>query len=387
MELTPNFTKRENMKDRYLKSAINEFLKKRMVFLGGPRQVGKTTLCLSFLNDTSVRNPCYLNWDDIASRSLLRQGKLPSDPLLVIDEIHKYKLWRGLIKGFYDKNKEHQNYLITGSARLDFYRKGGDSLLGRYRYLRLHPFSVNEASITTAKDLEILLKFGGFPEPFIEQSEKNHRLWCKERLYRIVNDDISDLENLKDYSRLETLAESLNPRIGSILSLKSLEEDLQVSQKTVAHWVDILERVYYLFRIYPFGSEKIKSLKKAPKTYLWDWSEVENPGSRFENLVASQLLKYCHFLEDSEGHKMELRYLRDTHQREVDFVVIKNKKPLFAVECKSGEKEISKSLLYFKERLTIPQFYQVHLGSEDYRSKDGVRVLPFIQFCKELQLP
>ncbi|MBK7959875.1 MAG: ATP-binding protein [Bdellovibrionales bacterium] len=358
-----------------------------MVFLGGPRQVGKTTLCLSFLSPPHPRNPAYLNWDSIPSRTLLRQGKLPTDPILVLDEIHKFKLWRSLIKGFYDVNKGHQDYLVTGSARLDHYRKGGDSLLGRYRYLRLHPFSVNELQIQNNADLESLSVLGGFPEPFFSQSKKDHKLWCAERIYRIVNDDIADLENLKDYSRLELLAEVLTERVGSLFSAKSLEEDLQVSQKTVLHWVEILQRVYYLYRIYPFGGPKIRALKKAPKIYLWDWSEVQNPGSRFENMVAGHLLKYCHFLEDTEGEKMELRYLRDTDHREVDFVVLKNKKPLFAVECKTGDRQIAKSISYFKERTSIPKFFQVHQGSADYLSKEGVRVLPFFKFCNELGLP
>ena len=258
---------------------------------------------------------------------------------------------------------------------------------GRYRYLRLHPFSVGEAKLTTLGDVKSLMKFGGFPEPFLAQSERDQRLWCKERLYRIVNDDIGQIESLKDYSRLEVLAEALNSRVGSLLSLKSLEEDLQVSQKTVAHWVEILERIYYVFRIYPFGAPKIRALKKTAKAYLWDWGEVEAEGARFENMVASHLLKFCHYLEDTEGEKMELRYLRDTDQREVDFVVVKNKKPLFAVECKTGEKNVSKSILYFKSRTSIPVFYQVHMGSTDYLSADGVRVLPFHLFCKELDLP
>lgn len=375
------------IKTRYLRGTIEEFLRKKMVFLGGPRQVGKTTLCLSFLEPPDVRNPAYLNWDEVGTRSLLRQGKLPTDRILVLDEIHKYKLWRGLIKGFYDANKGYQDYLVTGSARLDHYRKGGDSLLGRYRYLRLHPFSVSELKIQNSANLESLLRFGGFPEPFFAQSTRDHKLWCAERIYRVVNDDISDLENLKDYSRLELLAEILKERVGSLFSAKSLEEDLQVSQKTVIHWVEILERVYYLYRIYPFGAPKIRALKKTPKIFLWDWSEVENPGARFENLVAGHLLKYCHFLEDTEGEKMELRYLRDTDHREVDFVVLKNKKPIFAVECKTGDRQVSKSILYFKERTNVPQFFQVHLGASDYLSKEGVRVIPFVKFCNELKLP
>ncbi len=374
------------MIERYLTQTVEEFLKKKMVFLGGPRQVGKTTLCLSFLKDADVHHPAYLNWDDAQSRALLRKGQIPADPLIVIDEIHKFKLWRQLIKGLYDKNKGHQNYLITGSARLDHYRRGGDSLMGRYRYLRLHPLSVGELKIKTSSDLENLLVLGGFPEPFYSQSLKERKLWARERLYRIINDDISDLENLKDFSRLELLADTLESRVGSLLSIKSFEEDLSASQKTIASWIDILDRVYFSFRISPFGAPKIRAIKKAQKLYLWDWSEVENTGSRFENLVACHLLKYCHFLEDTEGDKMELRYLRDTEEREVDFVVLKNKFPLFAVECKSGEKQVSKSIRYFQTRVKIPKFYQVHLGKSDYVS-ENVRVLPFTKFCHELSLP
>lgn len=371
---------------RYLKPVIEEFLRKKMVFLGGPRQVGKTTLCLEFLKNSDVRDPAYLNWDDVGSRSLLRQGTLPDAPLVVIDEIHKYKLWRQLIKGFYDKNKGHQNYLVTGSARLDHYRRGGDSLLGRYRYLRLHPLSVNELNIKSSADLKNLLELGGFPEPFFSQSMKERKLWSKERLYRVVNDDIADLENLKDYSKVELLAETLEGRVGSLLSIRSFEEDLSASQKTISSWIDVLDRVYFSFRISPYGPPKIRAVKKAQKLYLWDWSEVASGGAQFENLVACQLLKYCHFLEDTEGEKMELRFLRDIDGREIDFVVMKNKEPIFAVECKTGERQVSKAIHYYKERTKIQKFYQVHLGTADFIS-EGVRVLPFIKFCKELELP
>lgn len=371
---------------RYLQPIIEEFLEKKMVFLGGPRQVGKTTLCLSFLENADVRNPAYLSWDDAQSRSLLRQGQLPNDPLVVIDEIHKYKLWRQLIKGLYDKNKGYQNYLVTGSARLDHYRRGGDSLLGRYRYLRLHPLSVNELKLKNSDDIKNLMELGGFPEPFFSQSMKERKLWSRERLYRVVNDDVADLENLKDFSRIELLAETLESRVGSLLSVRSFEEDLSASQKTIASWIDILDRVYFSFRISPYGPPKIRAVKKAQKLYLWDWGDVTSSGGRFENLVACQLLKYCQFLEDTEGEKMELRFLRDIDGREIDFVVIKNKEPIFAVECKTGERQVSKAIHYYKERTKIQKFYQVHLGTADFLS-DGVRVLPFFKFCQELHLP
>ncbi|HMP49799.1 MAG TPA: ATP-binding protein [Oligoflexia bacterium] len=375
-------------KKRYLSPYIESALAKKMVFIGGPRQVGKTTLSLGFLKPSTVKNPQYLNWDNPSHKSLILKNQIPLErEVVVLDEVHKYRNWRNLIKGIYDTCHEDHKIIVTGSARLDYFRKGGDSLLGRYRYFRLHPFSLGEVSRKIGKEeLELLLKFGGFPEPFINQNESEHRIWQKDRIQKIVYEDLRDLENVKDISLLSLLAEILPSKVGAPLSLKSLEEDLGVSQPTIDRWVKILNVLYYCFTISPFGAPKIRAVKKLQKVYMWDWSQVEEAGFRFENLVASHLLKYCHFIEDTEGHSMELRYLRDTDGREIDFVVLKNKKPLFAVECKTGEKELSKHIEYFRERTSIPEFYQVHMKSRDYGSAARGRVLPFTRFVEELGL-
>ncbi len=368
---------------RYLKNEINQILPRKMVFVGGPRQVGKTTLSLSFLIPSSVKNKNYLNWDNPHDQKLILKNEISLDSkICIFDEIHKYKKWRNLIKGLYDKNHEDHQFIVTGSARLDHFRKGGDSLLGRYRYFRLHPFTISELSASKS-DIEALLKFGGFPEPFFLQSEKNHKLWLNERSYRLVRDDIKDLTSIKETSLIALLMELLPDRVGSLLSLNSLSEDIQVSQPSINRWITELEHLYYCYRISPYGSNKIRAIKKIQKLYLWDWSEIREIGPRFENMVASHLLKMCHYLEDTEGDKYELRYLRDTDHHEVDFVVIKNKKPLFAVECKTGETSISKSINYFKEKLDIPEYYQVHLGTKDYGNPKNGRVLPLKTFCQE----
>jgi predicted AAA+ superfamily ATPase len=373
-------------KERYLFDTVEEFVRKKMVFIGGPRQVGKTTLAIQFLDPPRQDNPAYMNWDDFSARAKLKAGELPFSPLVVLDEIHKHRKWRGLIKGFYDTKGQKQKFIVTGSARLDHYRFGGDSLLGRYRYLRLHPFSVAELGIKSKSDLSTLLKFGGFPEPFFAANERDWKLWAKERIYRLVQDDIRGLENLKEYSSIELLADALPDRVGSPLSVRSVSEDLEVSPKTVESWIGILERVYFCFRIMPYGAPKIRAVKKEKKLYLWDWSMVTNEGARFENLVASHLLKFCHFREDTEGEKMELRFIRDTDKREIDFVVLRDKKPLFAVECKTGEKQLSSHINYFRERTGIKLFYQVHMGSKDYEPGPGIRVLPFTRFSEEIGL-
>ena len=372
---------------RYLTNHVKESLKKKMVFLGGPRQVGKTTLSLQFLNPPSIENPAYLSWDRNTDRIQILKDQFPlqNNKTLVLDELHKYSKWRNLIKGLYDKYHTKNQFIITGSARLDYFRKGGDSLLGRYRYFRLHPFSLMEMNKNPNKnDLEVLLKFGGFPEPLFSQKENEHRIWQNDRMIKVASEDIRDLENIKDISSMLLLAEILPSRVGSPLSLKSISEDLQVSKPTVDRWIEILSTLYYCYSLAPFGSPKIRAVKKLKKLYLWDWSQVEEPGYRFENLVASHLLKYCHFITDTQGYPMEIRYLRDTDGREIDFVVLKNKKPIFAVECKTGEKTLSPHISYFRTRTQIPEFFQVHLGTKDFGSNVTGRVLPFFKFCKEM---
>ena len=374
---------------RYLQSDVAEGLKSKMVFVGGPRQVGKTTFALGFLGrDVDATHPAYMNWDHPGVRPRLRRAELPAgEALLLLDEIHKYSRWRNLLKGIYDTEKSRRRIIVTGSARLDYYRKGGDSLAGRYRYFRLHPFSLRELSRRPSRsDLEALLKFGGFPEPLFAQSETGHRIWHRDRISRVVREDLRDLEHVREISLIEHLTEMLPSKVGSPLSVAGLREDLQIDHKTAERWLQILENLYVCFRIAPYGSPRVRAVKKSAKLYLWDWSSVEAVGPRFENMVASQLLKYCHWVEDTQGYAMELRYLRDTDKREVDFVVLKNRKPVFAVECKSGDKAIGPALRYFAERTPIPRFYQTHLGERHY-STGKVTVVPYIRLCEELGLP
>jgi predicted AAA+ superfamily ATPase len=360
-----------------------------MVFVGGPRQVGKTTLALQLLGKHATpKYPAYLNWDDPHTRPRLRRAELPpNEPLLVLDEIHKFARWRGLVKGIYDVEKQHRRIVVTGSARLDHYRKGGDSLVGRYRYFRLHPLSLRELGAKASQvELEALLRFGGFPEPFLAGDTREHRLWQRDRLSRVVREDLRDLERVRDVSLVEHLVDLLPSRVGSPLSVNNLSGDLEVDHKTVASWLQMLDNLYVSVRVAPFGSPRVRAIKKAQKLYLWDWSAVEDEGARFENLVASQLLKYCHHREDTEGVRMELRYLRDTDGREVDFVVLCDRKPELAVECKLSERNASPALAYFAERTNIPRFYQVHLG-DAHHERGRVTVVPFVRWCRDLRLP
>lgn len=320
--------------------------------------------------------------------------------LLIFDEIHKYRQWKGLIKGEYDKLKNRFKFLVTGSARLDLYRKGGDSLQGRYHYYRLHPFTLAEIEgIPYNQSIlgELLLKqdfhqdalntldsFGGFPEPVIMQSKRQLRRWHNEKLERMFREDILDVQSIRVVGNMKLLSDILPSKVGSLLSLNAIREDLEVSHRAVTHWMAILEAFYYHFRIYPYTTTKIRALKKEPKLYLWDWSEVEDEAARFENLIASHLLKFVHFIVDHEGYKAELCYLRDVNKREVDFLVTIDNKPWFAVEVKLNDTALSPCLLYFRDRLAIPYVYQVVKKDKTDTLEKGVRIISAGKFLAGL---
>jgi predicted AAA+ superfamily ATPase len=389
------------IQNRYLEKKIISDLSQKMVFIGGPRQVGKTTLAKK-IGKSAYQNFSYMNWDNVDDRKKIIKSMLDSDAQMIIfDEIHKYRNWKNYVKGQFDKYKEKFDILVTGSARLDLYKKGGDSLLGRYYYFRLHPFSMAEAleknnSIVPFQKIlfssepkmsEIfkqLFEFGGFPEPFIHKNKELLRRWHNQRTEKIVKEDIRDIESIRDLSTLQTLAALLPEKVGSQFSLNSLREDLLISHKTISHWMDVLERFYYHFRISAYWAKSIKSLRKEKKMYLWDWSEVPSASARLENIVASHLLKLCHFLYDAKGHKAELHYLRDRDGHEVDFLIAVDKKPWLAVEVKNSDQKISKNIRYFSKKIQIPFKYQlVQTENVDF-IQDDIRVMSVDKFLSAL---
>jgi predicted AAA+ superfamily ATPase len=379
------------LKNRYLTGPTVEDLREKMVFIGGARQVGKKTFAVEIVAK-KFQNSAYYNWDSRSDRKSIMRSDWPGEAeLIILDEVHKYKKWKTLIKGEYDKLKHKYKFLITGSSRLDVYRRGGDSLQGRYHYYRLHPFTLAELVDKKNKielfqefplgakfyksEFDALYKFGGFPEPLLKESSRFLRRWHNEKIERLFREDITDTEQIRDLGSMQLLSDLLPDRVGSLLSINSIREDLEVSHRAVSSWLNILEAFYYNFRIFPFARKTVRSIKKEPKLYLWDWSEIENPAARFENLIASHLLKFCHFLNDYEGYKAELHFLRNVDKKEVDFIVTIDKKPWFAVEAKLSGTEISKCLHYFGERLKIPHVYQVVKESGVNRYKNEVHLV------------
>lgn len=366
---------------RYLRPQVLQDLTKKMVFVSGPRQVGKTTLALSLPRARAG----YLNWDVAADRQRILQRELPVGPLWILDEIHKFRGWRNWLKGVYDGRPKGQKILVTGSARLDFYRYSGDSLQGRYHLLRLHPLSVAELDLTEASAFRDLLLLGGFPEPFFAGSQVEARRWSREYRNLLIREELTSLERVDDLGRLELLMLRLPELVGSLLSVNALREDLEVSHKTTERWIEILERLYAVFRLAPLGAPRIRAIRKARKHYHFDWSLVENLPARFENLVASHLLKWVHHTQDTEGRDLELRYFRDTDGREVDFVVVDKRSPTLLVECKSSDTAVDPALRYLKARFPGAAAWQIAAeGKKDYQTPEGIRVAPAVTFLRTL---
>lgn len=366
---------------RYIAAALRADLARKMVFVAGPRQVGKTTLALSLPGGRAA----YLNWDTAAHRDRILRAQLPAGPLWIFDEIHKYRRWRNYLKGLYDSRKRGQKILVTGSGRLDLYRFGGDSLQGRYHMLRLHPLSVAELGMTSTAQLLDLLRLGGFPEPFFGGSETQARRWTREYRTLLVREEVVALERIQDLGQLEMLMLRLPELVGSPLSVNALREDLQVSHKTVVNWIGALERLYAVFRLTPFGAPRIRAVKKEQKHYHLDWTVVPDDGARFENLVACHLLKWVHFEQDVNGRDLDLRYFRDVDGREVDFVVVEGRHPILFVECKWNDVAVDRGIHYLNARFPEADAWQISaIGDKDYQTAEGVRVAPAVRLLGTL---
>ena len=371
---------------RYLEEFIKRDLEKKMFLVSGPRQVGKTTLSRQLFGSYA-----YLNFDSGPDREMIRRLEWDRKAKLVIfDELHKMKNWKSWLKGVYDTEGIPPAILVTGSARLDLYRRGGDSMAGRFFSYRLHPLSVREIGDYLHEKPEDavhqLLRLGGFPEPYLGKDEEAARRWRRTHIDTIIRQDILDLERIRDLKSVEILIDLLRTRVGTPISMNSLADDLQVSPHTVGHWLRILEQLCVVFPIRPYHRNIARSLLKAPKYYFYDIGDVkEDLGARLENLVATALLRELHLIEDTAGRRTALHYLRDKERREVDFLALIDGRPVLMAEVKAGDDSFERSLFHFRRYFPTIRAVQAVLGLKRRKSSEGVEMTAVHEFLDELE--
>jgi len=374
---------------RYLEKYILEDLKEKIVLLTGPRQTGKTTLSKMLLTGFD-----YFNYDNAEDRlSLLEKSWDRSKELIIFDELHKLKNWKSWLKGIYDKEGVPPALLVAGSAKLDVYKKVGDSLAGRFFQFRLHPLDLKEINnILKPKDLQAeldkLLNTGGFPEPFLKSSSRFYNRWKKSHLDIILKQDLIDLENVQHITSVETLIQLLKKQVGSPVSYSSLARDLQCSDKTIKRWLTILENMYVIFRVTPFHKNIARSILKSPKFYFYDTGQVVgDPGAKLENLVACALLKEINYLADCYGEDRHLYYLKNKDHREVDFCITSNENPALMVEVKWRNENASPNFKIFKK--AFPGVKMIQLVKELKKEKtfpDGIEIRSAHKWLSQLSL-
>ncbi len=384
---------------------------RQMLFLMGPRQVGKTTTA------RQSAESIYLNWDNSDDRMRILAGPTAivealgldrlreEPPVCILDELHKFGRWKSLLKGLFDSYGDQARFIVTGSARLDVFKAGGDSLMGRYFGYRMHPLSVAELLVLNARGdaaslihppaaldadaFASLLRFGGYPEPFLRADMRFWWRWSGTRTQQLFKEDLRDLTQVRELGQVETLAELIRQQCGQLTSYSSLSRAISASVDSVKRWVKTLESLYFCYALRPWHINVARSLRKEPKYYLWDWSQAPDEGARAENFVASALLKAVHLWTDCGEGDFGLFFLRDKEQHEVDFVVVRDGKPWFLVEVKrSGSAALSPELQRFQRQTGAKHAFQVALDlpyvERDCFAHDRPIIVPAQTFLSQL---
>lgn len=369
---------------RLIQEHIQQDLDEKIVLLAGPRQVGKTTLSrqLPFKHT-------YLNFDASADRRIIMSEQWDRDAELVIfDELHKMKNWKRWLKGIYDTEGVRPRLMVTGSARMDTYRKSGDSLAGRHFLYRLHPFSLTEVQpdIENEDGFERLMEHGGFPEPFLRKNARFSKRWRKSHLDVILREDLLDLEKVRDIKSIEIMIDLLRHRVGATTSYSSLARDLQVAVPTVKHWLQILENLYVIFPVRPWHRNVARSLLKESKYFFYDTGAVANRDGLLENAVACHLQQALHFHEDTTGSHVKLCFMRDKDGREVDFLTVVDDEPRHLIEVKQSDTKFSKNLFHFQTFAPNAEAFQLVNTLEKNRSSKGARMRKPAQFLSQMKL-
>jgi predicted AAA+ superfamily ATPase len=399
----------------YLKIWETLAAEKSMVFLAGPRQSGKTTLAKIIAD--GFTNSLYCNWDIPEHRARLLENSAfftslfrrdASRPLVVFDEIHKYRDWKNYLKGVYDQFSGDYQFLVTGSGRLDLFQKGGDSLAGRYLLFHLWPFTAAELggdnrtledflhdplqiSLEQAEEAlaiwEGLETLSGFPEPFLSSRVASYRRWTTGYSQRLIREDIRELTDIRSVTDMETLYHLLPSKVGSPLSVPSLANDLRVTYNTMQNWLAVFERFFLTFSLSTWTERIARAIHKERKVYLFDTPRIKDPATRFENMVAIELWRAVNCWNAMGYGFFTLHFIRNKARQEVDFLIANEREPFLLIECKLADDQPTKALLGMQQSLRVPAI-QLTRSAPGYRTcRNGdlsVLVAPAAPWCRSL---
>lgn len=364
---------------------IKKDLERKMVFIIGPRQVGKTWLAKEIVKD--YNNSVYLNYDRFEDRQIIKKEQwLQNTKLLALDELHKMPNWKNYLKGVFDTKPDNLKILVTGSARLDTFRQTGDSLAGRFFIHHLLPFSLKE--VNQVYTLDRLIEQGGFPEPLLQNEKTEVDRWRNQYIDGLVRTDVLDFEKIHDFKAIQLIFEMLRRKVGSPISFTSIARDVQISPSTVIKYVQILEALYIIFRVTPYSRNIARAILKEPKIYFFDNGlVVGNEGAKLENFVALSLLKSFLAENDNLGKKISLQYLRTRNGQEVDFAKINTDGQIDEIiEVKNTNNQLSKSLKYFSLKYDLPAVQVVKNLQQEKQISDNIRILKAENYLRDLYL-
>lgn len=383
--------------------------------MAGPRQSGKTTLTKIISRD--YLNKLYFNWDIAEDRlNLLKnpvffesvERKDNTTPIIIFDEIHKYKEWKNYLKGIYDQFHNEYNFLITGSGRLNIYQKGGDSLAGRYFLFHLFPFTIaelggnnikiddflrdplrvnTENSIALKKIWLQLNRLSGFPEPYLSKDKTLYRRWSNTYSNQLIREDIRDLSGIKAISDIESLYYLLPSKVGSSISIPSLSGNLKVSYDTIKNWLSIFEKFFLTFSVYPWSKKISRAIQKDRKIYLFDAPRIQDQAARFENMVALELYRAIVTWNNIGYGSFSLHFIKNKEQQEIDFLICNNNKPFVMIETKQSDKKPSIVLKKYQDTLNIPAVQLVNNSSTHQilsNKTQSILIAPAYQWLSQL---
>lgn len=373
--------------DRYLENLLRKHPSSKIALISGPRQVGKTTLTKELFKDH-----VYLNWDNLDHRQIILSRSWSRTPeYLILDEIHKMPNWKSWLKGIFDVDKERQKFIVTGSARLNTFKKVGDSLAGRFFSYTLHPFDLQETKKhLTEESQELrkrLLQLSGFPEPFLANQLSFYNQWHKSHLDIILRQDLLDLKSILEIPKIELLIESLRSSVGSSISYRSLAEDLQVSDYSIKSWIQLLEDLYVIFRLTPYSKNIKRAILKSPKIYFFNTAltKPSMESGMIENLVAQALIKELDHRNDSGEGNYELKFLRTRAGQEIDFLILSDQQPILMLEVKTSDSSPSKNFQLFAKTLTNTPGIQLVLNLNSMREyESGLKILSIDYFLENI---